>query len=102
MGLAGNEEKARGLLFRYLCYLASSAAGLVDEPRLYGPFRLVDAAERLIDIMSELGWSDPFLNELHDFIAREKDGVMTDEEGFVAFLNQVVDRLATELPARSG
>lgn len=97
-----NVEKARELLFRHLCFLVSSAAGLVDEPRLYGPFRLMDAAERVIDVMSELGLADSFLADLRDFIAREKDKVMTDEPGFLAFLDQAVRRLAEELPRRFG
>lgn len=97
-----NVEKARELLFRHLCYLVSSAVGLVDEPRLYGPFRLVDAAERMIDIMSELGLGDSFLTDLREFIAGEKDKVMTDEPGFLAFLDEAVRRLAEELPRRFG
>jgi len=93
-------KKARELLFRYLCYLVSSAAGLVDEPALYGPFRLVDAAERVIDIMGELGLGDSFLTELRECIVRHKEKVMTDEQGFVAFLDQTVRTLADELTRR--
>ena len=91
------KERARHMLFHHLCYLASSAAGLVGEPHLYGPFRLVDAVERLIHIMRELGLSDEFLDDLAGFIASEKVTVMTDEARFVAFLDQVVSRLATRL-----
>lgn len=95
-------DQAKELLFRHLCYLLSSAVGLVDEPRLYGPFRLVDAAERVMDIMSELGLSDSFLADLRELIAAEKDRVMTDEPGFLALLDEAVQRLAEELPRRFG
>ncbi|HHY94251.1 MAG TPA: hypothetical protein GX513_04460 [Firmicutes bacterium] len=88
------------LLFRHLCYLASSAAGLVTEPHLYGPLRLVDAAERLIQIMGQLGWDDPFLQDVAQFITENKDTVMTDEDRFVQFLDQLVGKLAAELGRR--
>lgn len=102
MGGIAKEERARGLFFRYLCYLASSAVGLVDEPKLYGPLRLVDAAERLIGIMEELGLGDPFLGNLRLHLAREKEKVMTDEEGFLAFLQELVDKLSAELLRQLG
>lgn len=95
--IEAQREKARELLFRHLCYLASGAAGLVAEPHLYGPFRLVDAAERLIGIMRELDMSDPFLDDVAAFIAAEKESVMTDETRFVAFLDELVARLAGRL-----
>lgn len=90
-------EKARDLVFRHLCYLASSAAGLVTEPHMYGPFRLVDSAERLIGIMKELGWSDDFLDDLAGFIGANKESVMTDEAHFVRFLDELVVKLAGRL-----
>lgn len=102
MGRIGEEEKARGLLFRHLCYLASSAVGLVEEPKLYGPLRLVDAAEQLLGIMEELGWADPFLRDLRSFVASEKEKAMIDEQGFMAFLHELVNMLAAELPRRPG
>lgn len=90
-------EKARDMLFHYLCYLATSASGLVHEPPIYGPYRLVDAAERLISVMGELGLSDGFLDEVGRFIAQEKETMMTDEGRFVAFLDELVEKLAGRL-----
>lgn len=43
--------------FKLLAFLITSARGCVDEPVLYGPLRLVDAAARLIDIMEKEGKS---------------------------------------------
>lgn len=37
-------------LFEILIFLATSARGCVDEPPLYGPFRLIDALSKLIDL----------------------------------------------------
>lgn len=102
MGETLDAGRARELLFRHICFLVSAAAGLVDEPRLYGPLRLVDAAGRLIEIMEELGLGDPFLRDFREFVDREKDRVMTDEPGFLAFLDEAVRRLAAELPGRPG
>lgn len=37
-------------LFEILIFLATSARGCVDEPPLCGPFRLIDALSKLIDL----------------------------------------------------
>jgi len=39
-------------LFRLLGYMLASARGLVDEPQLYGPFRLLDGASRLCGLLA--------------------------------------------------
>ncbi|MGC8974654.1 MAG: DUF6092 family protein [Thermoprotei archaeon] len=45
------EDIIRDEHFKLLAFLITSARGRVDEPHLYGPLRLVDAASKLIDIM---------------------------------------------------
>jgi len=51
-------------LFLLVGYLLTSARGLYDEPQDYGPFRLIEAAARLIEAMEEAGLSDPYLAQL--------------------------------------
>lgn len=45
------KEKSCCQIDQLICYMASSARGLLDEPASYGPFRLIDAAARLLEIL---------------------------------------------------
>jgi len=79
--------------FKLLSFLITSARGCVNEPVLYGPLRLVDAAARLIDIMKKEGKVTPEIEELQKLIEEKKDLVMYDEEGFINFLDELSKRL---------
>ncbi len=70
-----------------------SARGCVDEPPLYGPLRLIDAASRLIDIMEE-GKANNKLLKLKELIEEKKYLVMYDEEEFVKLLDELFKELA--------
>jgi len=80
--------------FKLLAFLITSARGCVDEPPLYGPLRLVDAAARLIDIMEKGGKATPEIVELQKLIEEKKDLVMYDEEEFIKFLDELSKELA--------
>ena len=84
---------------KVLSFLAASARGCVDEPPLYGPFRLVDAISRLIDFVfkERIFPENEFLTDMKEFIDENKFKVMFDEEEFVKFLNELVRRFAKEL-----
>ncbi len=78
---------------KLICYMATSACNLVDEPPLYGPFRLIDASSRLIDILEIEGAIDQTLIEARDLIEEKKYLVMTDEKAFNNFLDELVLKL---------
>jgi len=80
--------------FKLLAFLITSARGCVDEPILYGPLRLVDAASRLIDIMEKEGKANEQILKLQELIEEKKDLVMYDEEAFVNFLDELSRELA--------
>ncbi|MCD6559570.1 MAG: hypothetical protein J7K57_06850 [Palaeococcus sp.] len=80
--------------FQLLAFLITSARGCVDEPVLYGPLRLVDAASRLIDIMEDEGKSNDEISKLKELIEEKKDLVMYDEEEFIRFLDGLSKELA--------
>lgn len=94
-----NTEKLRRDLVHLVGYLLTSAHGLYDEPAGYGPFRLLDAAGRLLAIMEAAGLSDPFLTELRRAIDAQRFG-SSDDEALRAFLDQVCLRFAAELKER--
>ncbi len=79
---------------KLICYMASSACNLVGEPPIYGPFRLVDASSRLIDILEEGGAANSNLLETRQLIEDKKYLVMSDEKAFNEFLNELVLKLA--------
>ncbi|MBC7094450.1 DUF6092 family protein [Thermococcus sp.] len=87
--------------FKLLAFLITSARGCVDEPPLYGPLRLVDAATRLIKVMKKEGKATPEILELQKLIEEKKDLVMYDEEEFINFLDELSKKLA-EIIKKSG
>ncbi|MFQ6117915.1 MAG: DUF6092 family protein [Candidatus Bipolaricaulia bacterium] len=84
-------------MFKLLCYMVSSARGLVRETKLYGPFRLIDAASRLIEILEREDSSDRFLSGMRQMIEENKYKVMTDREGFIQFLDELVLKMVGRL-----
>ena len=87
----------------FLAYLTASADISLHEPELYGPFRLIDAASRLVGYVLE---NDPG-NERYDFwqtmkteIDQKKVWLMWDRPGFRQFLGEMPGKVALEL-ARS-
>ena len=84
-------------IFELLCYMIVSARNLDQETKMYGPFRLVDAASRLIEILEESGIGDEFLSQVRSMIEANKYKVMTDKEGFLAFLDDLAPKMVGRL-----
>ncbi len=97
--LAVTEEE----LYELLSFLVSSAHLLVNEPEHYGSFRLVDAACRLIEFALVNGRleDDQFLREFKEDADRGKLLMMTDEEGFLQFLEDATRDVAREMKRRA-
>ncbi len=83
--------------FRLATFLVTAARDVVDEPAIYGPFRMVDAVDRLIANVFE----DDFLREIEPELEREKQKVMSDREAFVAWLDDLAARFAAEAKRRN-
>jgi len=80
--------------FRLLSFLITSARGCVDEPKIYGPLRLLDAAVRVIDIMEKEGRATPEVLRLRELIEEALDVLMHDEEEFVRRMDNLSRELA--------
>lgn len=76
--------------FELLCYMVTSAANLPHENRLYGPFRMLDAAERFVALLEEEGIGSERLQDIRGRIEAGKYMVMQDEQGFIDFLQELV------------
>jgi len=88
------EELLKSDEFKLLSFLITSARGCVDEPQLYGPLRLVDAAAKLIQILEKKGMATPEITKLRELIEEKEYTVMYSEEEFIAFLDELSKELA--------
>jgi hypothetical protein len=89
MSTPKNSELEREF-FELVCYMVTSARNLIAENKLYGPFRLIDAVSRLIDIIEKLGLKSPRLETIQRQIEEGKYKVMETDEEFTAFLENLV------------
>jgi hypothetical protein len=89
-------------LYRHLIdlisYMTTSARGLIDEPQLYGPFRLVEGVSRICGFLEKQdGVDQEFLSRLRETIDQGKFSVMTDVEAFTGMLDEAVLMVARQL-----
>jgi hypothetical protein len=84
-------EKLYTELFELIGYKLTSVRGLIDEPQLYGPFRLIDGVSRLCGYLEDrpTGYGG-FFEELKGSIDEKKFVLMTDEGAFVKLLDEAV------------
>jgi hypothetical protein len=83
--------------FRLATFLVTAARDVIDEPPIYGPFRMVDAVDRLI----AGSFDDDFLTEIQPELEREKLKVMSDRDAFVAWLDELAAKFAVEAKRRN-
>jgi hypothetical protein len=91
-------------LFDVITHLVCSAPVSLDESRVLGAMRLVDAANRLMRLVagSAVFADDPFLDEARaDYDAHVSLG-LTDRGAFTAWLGRFVERFTVEELARVG
>ena len=84
-------------IFDLIGYMTTSGRNLIDETPMYGPFRLVDAASRLIAILEEQGIASSRLSTLRERIDAGKYTVMNDAKEFTAFLDRIVDAVVDHM-----
>jgi nitroreductase len=91
-------------LFEYALFLLTAAHGIINESRVYGAIRLLDAVSKLTGLYSttQAIRPDPFLIEAKRKIDAELDTAMTSEEKFMKFIDDLVEEFAHELTKRYG
>jgi len=90
-------------LYEVLAFLFSSAHILVNEPHLYGTFRLIDGASRLMGFALESGQleDEQFLRELKEDVDEKKFLLMTDEKTYFDLLERSTRAMAREMKKRA-
>ena len=91
-----NSDELEAGVIGLICFLAVSARGLVDEPKIYGPLRLMEATQKLSDLAKKCGVRHALLTE----VAKRIEGYPLDalpegEEEFIRFMDDLVALLAT-------
>ena len=86
-----------------VAFLATSARGCIDEPPLYGPFRLIDGLSRLIELPKYATClkDDDFLRKIKAEIEEKKFSVMSDTEEFQNMLDSIVRQVTKQLRAHA-
>ena len=90
-------------LFELLSFLVTSAHLCVQEPRLYGTFRLIDAACRLLGFALEDGQleSEQFLRAFKEDADQRKFLLFSDETRYLEFLEDATRKMAKEMKNRA-
>ncbi len=90
-------------LYEILAFLVSSAHILVNEPHLYGTFRLIDGASRLIGFALESGQleDEEFLRRLKEDVDERKFLLMTDEDTYFQLLEDSTRAMAREMKQKA-
>jgi hypothetical protein len=82
----------------HICLLAVSARGLIDEPKFYGPMRLLEAAQRLVELAENFGIHNELLAEVSNRIEEAPlDDLPEGEKEFVQFMDDLVALLVDRI-----
>ena len=82
-------------IYCLLAYMLASAAGCAGEPKLYGPMRLVDAAQKLIRILDEAGiLHRDELMAIANRIDADKLLCMEDKKAFLDMIGETTVQMA--------
>ena len=77
-------------LLELVCYTIISARNLVEEPKLYGPLRMIDVVGRLLDILGCKDIKFPLSPVFHKHIENTKNSLIEGEASFVENLDYLV------------
>jgi len=85
-----SDEEFKYEIVKLIAYMITSAKGLVIEPKLYGPLRLIDSVSRLIKILDDRKLVTQDLLELKKKIDSRKIILMSSKEKFIELLDELV------------
>jgi hypothetical protein len=84
-------------LFVHALYLVASARDCLDEPLIYGPFRMIEGVSRMLATSR----GDKFLARMKVAIDGEKYNVMGDRASFAGWLDALLRDFAAEAKRRN-
>lgn len=101
--MSNQEIDPREFLFDFVLYLVTCARLHLDEKPIYGAFRMIEGASRLIEAAEDLpGWEvDAFLSEQRAAIEANKARMTLDKDGFRHWLSDLAREIAAEATRRN-
>jgi hypothetical protein len=84
-------------MFVNALYLVASARDCIDEPLIYGPFRMIEGVSRMLEASD----GDSFLSKMKVAIDAEKYSVMGGRESFTRWLDDLLRDFAAEAKRRN-
>lgn len=89
-------------LFDLATYLVASARDCVDEPLIYGPLRMLDGVNKIVQITEcDPRFRDSFLSKMGPRISADVLKVMSDREKFKKALDDLLLEFTDELERRA-
>lgn len=89
-------------LFELVAYLVSCSRLSLDEPPIYGSFRLIEAVGRLVDAADALGIPvDREIRDAREQIEGNKLLMIDDHDGYRAWLDGLLAEIAAEATRRN-
>lgn len=80
------------VIIKLFAYMVTSARGCIDEPKIYGPFRLIDSMSKLYSMLKENNLiKGEEIAKIIEKIEGKKYSCMTDEKEFVKMLDDIID-----------
>lgn len=97
-GHAVSEARHDDPLFDFILYLITSARTSLDERAIYGSYRLIEGASRLIETAEEIPGLDvdDFLRATRTSIDQNKTRMMLEKDAYRKWLTDLATRLASE------
>lgn len=88
-------------IIKILAYMVTSARGCIDEPKIYGSFRLIDSMSKLYSTLEKDNLiEDEDVLKIIEKIEKKKYSCMGDEKEFVTMLDDVIDDFVTLLNSK--
>jgi hypothetical protein len=83
-------------------YFAAAARGNLDEAPSYGPFRLLEGAQRVVRAMQQLDMSEAELDAWCDSVTAHANALSTDRDRLAASADRLLAWLADRQRAAGG
>ena len=91
-----NSDKLESEAISLVCFFAVSARELMNDPKFYGPMRLMEATQRLVEMVERTGVHNELLAKVSQKIeAFPLEALPEGEEEFVSFMDDLIVLLAS-------
>jgi hypothetical protein len=91
-----DSDKLESEAISLVCFFAVSARELVNDPKFYGPMRLMEATQRLVEMLEKSGVHNDLLANISQRIeAFPFEALPEGEEEFVSFMDELIILLAS-------